>query len=322
VKNSEAAYFNFEKARLDLINRIAEAYYEYAYLSKSIIITKETINLLRSFENVAQAKYASGTTQNQDLLKVQLELGKMENDLMAMEDMRRPLVASLNALLNLPQDSDLPWPSEDLENIDVDNTYSETEKLAAELKRNNPALLAMDETVGRETANLKLTKRAYFPDLTVGVTQEYMPAGMSGNEQEQRMVMFSINVPIWFNRINAEIEDARASLKAAENGRDNLKNEILSELAMAQYKLRNSVRQARLYKEALIPKAVQTLNATKSAYEAGGMDFLSLIEAQRELLNFQLIYYRQNADYQQRLIQMRSLIGTLRTDNESVRSTK
>ena len=75
------------------------------------------------------------------------------------------------------------------------------------------------------------------------------------------------------------------------------------------YKLHDAVRQSGLYKDALIPKAVQTLNATQSGYEAGDVDFLSLIDAQRVLLNFQLTYYRHNANFNQRLVQLNSLLG-------------
>ena len=47
-------------------------------------------------------------------------------------------------------------------------------------------------------------------------------------------------------------------------------------------------------------------------YEAGDIDFLSLIDAQRVLFNFQLAYYRHNADFYQRLAELRALMGDVR----------
>ncbi len=319
VRDSEIAYQRFEAARLELIAAITDAYYEYAYLAKSILITKENMKLLSNLESVAQAKYTSGQTKNQDLLKVQVELGKLQNDILSLEDMRQPLMARLSSLLNLPENTVLPWTDESLEDLELADGLKETEILTEELKNNNPQLKALTEKIARETESLKLAKRGYFPDLTVGITQIQTGEAMNPSEDSGKdplMVMFSVNLPIWFNRINAEIKGARAALNAAENERTGMENELSAKLAMVHYRLRNAFRQSRLYKDALLPKAAQTLSATQAAYEAGSMDFLALIDAQRVLLNFQLAYYRQNADYYQRLAELRSMIDAINYDNE------
>ena len=320
-KASEAAYYGFEKQGLELIYKITDAYYEYAYIAKAIALTDENMKLLKTFESVAQTRYASGIARNQDLLKVQVELGKLENSLLSLRDMRRPLVARLNALLNLSEDYELPWPGETLEYAGIDESYqAQTPELAKSLKRNNPELQALSENVEKSKEALRLSRREYFPDLSVGVTtvdtgQALMPSTVDSGK-DPVMLMFSVNVPIWFWRINAEINEAKASLAAVENMRKGREQELLSELSVVHYKLRDAIRQAGLYKDALIPKAVQTLNATKSGYEAGDVDFLSLIDAQRVLLNFQLSYYRYNANLHQRLAELKSLLGEIQGYND------
>ena len=59
-KASEAAYYGFEKQGLELIYKITDAYYEYAYIAKAIALTDENMKLLKTFESVAQTRYASG----------------------------------------------------------------------------------------------------------------------------------------------------------------------------------------------------------------------------------------------------------------------
>lgn len=317
---SEEAFYNFNRRRLELINKITDAYYEYAYLSKAVLLMKENIKLLKNFESVAQAKYKSGMVQNQDLLKVQVELGKLENDLLSLEDLRLPLVARLNALLYLPKDTMLPWPDETLEDVVLEQKYEEVGGLYDEAVKNNPELLSLTENIGKNKDALKLAKRDYFPDLTVGVTGIDTGPAVNPNTadsgKDALMVMFSVNVPIWFDRLNAGVQDAKASLKAAESLLENKQNELLSQLALVHYKLRDALRQSYLYKDALLPKAVQTLNATQSGYEGGKVEFLSLIDAQRVLLNFQLAYYRHNANFYQRLSELKSLLGELQVDEE------
>lgn len=315
-KSSEVAYHDFEKNRLDLVYKITDVYYEYAYLSKAILLMEENIKLLKNFESVAQAKYRSALAQNQDLLKVQVELGKLENDLLSLEDLRGPLVARLNALLNLPKNTSLPWPNESLEDAVMQDRYNGIEVLYDILNEKNPEILALSQNVEKSKDALKLAKREYFPDLTVGFTQidtgDALNSSLADSGKDAQMVMLSVNVPIWFNRLNAGVADARASLKASENSLENKENELFSRLALVHYKVRDALRQSYLYKDALLPKATQTLNATQSGYEGGKVDFLSLIDAQRVLLNFQLAYYRHNANFYQRLSELQSLLGEIK----------
>lgn len=312
-KASEVAYHNFEQKALLLIYEITETYYEYVYLSKAIALTKENMKLLVSFERVAQTRYSSGLTKNQDLLKVQVELGKLENDLYSLKDLREVLVARLNALLNLPQSNLLPWPSESLEEIILNDEHADINTLFDSLKKDNHQLLALGKNIEKSKESLKLAKREFFPDFTIGITHietgDALNPATFGSGKDPLMVMFSVNVPIWIWRLNAGVAEARASLQAAEKSQLDKENELSSKLALVHYKLRDSLRQSHLYKNALLPKAVQTLNAIKSGYEAGNVDFLSLIDAQRMLLNFQLAYYRYNANFYQRLSELKTLLG-------------
>ena len=313
---SEEDYHNFEKMRLDLVYKITDAYYEYAYLSKAVLLMEENIKLLKIFESVAQSKYKSGLAQNQDLLKVQVELGKLENDLLSLQDLRRPLVARLNALLNLPRSTSLPEPQEPFDDALIQDRYTEIDALYEALKQKNPEIQALSQQVEKSKDALKLAKREFFPDLTVGVTQietgDALNPSTVDSGKDPLMVMFSVNVPIWLNRLNAGVQEAKASVQASENSLENKENELVSQLALVHYKVRDSLRQSDLYRDALLPKATQALNATQSGYEGGKVDFLSLIDAQRVLLDFQLAYYRHNANFHQRLSELQSLLGEFR----------
>jgi outer membrane protein TolC len=59
----------------------------------------------------------------------------------------------------------------------------------------------------------------------------------------------------------------------------------------------------------LIPKADQNLKVIQRSFEAGKSDFLSLIDAERVLLEFQLTYERAVADREQGLATVEKLVG-------------
>lgn len=309
---SEAAYYEFEQKRLELAYRITNAYYDYAYLAKAIELTNENMKLLQNFEGVVQVKYATGIAKNQDLLKTQVELGKLENELLSLKDSQSLIVARLNALLNLPADTSLPWPQDSLEGIN-EQQYQEGKDLIEKLKDNNLQLQVLLKNTESKKEAVGLAKRKYLPDLTVSVTHietsEALNPATTDNGKDPTMLMFSINIPIWCNRLNAGIAESKAALKAAQQAHKDKEQELIARLARVHYQLRDAFRQSQLYDRALIPKAIQTLNATKSGYEAAKVDFLSLIDAQRVLLNFQLIYYRQNAYFLQRYAELQMLLG-------------
>ena len=47
-----------------------------------------------------------------------------------------------------------------------------------------------------------------------------------------------------------------------------------------------------LYGDVIIPKVKEMLTASETAYQAGTIDFLSLIDAQRKFLEYRLMYER------------------------------
>ena len=323
-KSAEALYYRLEQIRLQIMAQVAEVYYEYLYLRKAISLTEENMTLLGNFEQVAQARYASGLTKNQDLLKVQVELGKLENDLLSLRARRPVLEARMNALLNLPETTRVPWPEVTFEELRSRRDYQDMETLMARLKAKNPRLLSEDYRIQQSEEGLKLAKRSFFPDLTVGVkritTGDALNPSVTDSGKDPMMVTLSVNVPIWFSRLKAGVEEAQARVRASMDTRQATLNDLTARLAMVHYQYTDALRQVRLYRDGLIPKAVQSLNATKTGYEGGKADFLSLIDAQRMLLSFQLAYYRYEANRFQMEAKLAALVGEvlLREEGERI----
>jgi outer membrane protein TolC len=86
---------------------------------------------------------------------------------------------------------------------------------------------------------------------------------------------------------------------------------------MALYRFRDAERKIGLYRDTLIPQAKTGLNVAEESYEAGKTDFLSLIDAQRLLLEFELSYERARASREQHLAEIEMLVGgNLRDGNQ------
>lgn len=93
---ARAAWRQFEAARLEVTERVVETLHEVAYLDAAIRITGENLELLSSFEEVVRARYRVGAGPHPELVRVQVELGQLE-DRLALTAMRPTYVADLNA---------------------------------------------------------------------------------------------------------------------------------------------------------------------------------------------------------------------------------
>jgi cobalt-zinc-cadmium efflux system outer membrane protein len=71
-----------------------------------------------------------------------------------------------------------------------------------------------------------------------------------------------------------------------------------------------SQRALAVYRDRLLPTAEQSIESARASYMAGRMDFLRLIESQRQLLTLQDEYYSTLAEYHQRLAALDRVIGS------------
>jgi len=299
----------YDATRLGLFYEVKDAYYEYYYLGKAISITEEHLKLMESLERVARVMYSTGMTTNSDLVKAQVELGKLEDRLRTLRDLERPAVARLNASLGRAQDAPLPWPR----TIEYERVEFKDEELVAWLREHNPELKAIEAMAKVETVRKDLAGKDYYPDITLGVeyvdTDEAEMPNVDESGKDPVVVMASINLPIWHKKYQAAEKEAELGYLAAMSQRSDKQNLLISRLEMTLFKFRDAQRKIDLYRHSLVPKARQALEVAQRAFAAGTASFLDVIDAERTLLTFELESERALADRAQRLAEMEMLIG-------------
>jgi len=304
-EEAEAARQRYEAERLKLVNEVKQAYYEYYYLSRSISVVRENRDLVKYLEDVALARYRAATAGHPDVIRAQVELGKLEDQLRTLEDSRGAAAARLNAALARPVQAPLPWPGPIAEEpVDVPD-----EQALAWLREANPELKGLDRDVARERQAVELAKKDFYPDLGVGVGYMNQREIMEGSEDHMVVAMLSVTLPIWRDKYAAGVREGESRHEAAVKMRADRENRLAAELKTALYQLRDARRKISLYRDTLIPKAKQAFEATQAAYRAGSVNFADLVDAERVLLEFQLQYERALADHAQRLAEVERLVG-------------
>ena len=306
---AEAARHAYEAEKLVVFRRVKDAYYEYYYLGRAIELTRGNIELLEGIKAVARAKFRVGRTMQRHVIKLQVELGKLENRLASLEDKQRPLVARLNAAMNRPLGTEIPVPAEIVPSA---FTLSDTEILT-HLREENPRLRAAASMIEAADRSLDLAHKRYKPDFSLGVT--FMETGESVMQTPESgkdpiAVMATLNIPIWRSSLRASVDGARHSLKASHHTLEQLSNALEVQLETVLFGLRDAERQISLFRDTLIPKAEESLKATQTAYTAGETDLIDLLDTERTLLDLQLNYYRAITTREQRLAEAEMLVGT------------
>jgi cobalt-zinc-cadmium efflux system outer membrane protein len=299
----------FEAAKLKLFYMVKDAYYEYHYLSRAVEVTEANLQLLNHIVDVVQARYASGEGTYADVVRSQVELGKIEDRVRTLEDLRQPTSAKLNAALGRNEQTPLPWPGKAVE----EKTELTDEQMTAMLREKNPTLKALDHTITQERKGIELARKQYFPDVTLGAqvidTGDARTPGVSDSGKDPVIASVSINVPVWYKKYRAGVKEARYRYTAAKRERQDQENTLISDLKMALYKYRDAERRIDLYRTALIPKAQQAIEVGTQGFEAGNVSFVNLFDAQRTLLELELAYERAFADRAQRLAELEMLVG-------------
>ena len=121
---------------------------------------------------------------------------------------------------------------------------------------------------------------------------------------------FTINVPVFYkSKQREEVKQATEDRLAAESSRDNQQNELNFELKQQYLAAKASDELLRLFSQGVIPQSSLALESSMSAYQVGTVDFLSVVGNFSTVLNYEIDYYRELANYQSSLARIESMVG-------------
>jgi outer membrane protein TolC len=306
---AQAAKQRYETTKLKLFRQVKIAFYEFEYLATAIEIAKHNLELLQHFEEVARTKYRTATAIHPDIIRAQVELAKLEDVLKSLQQLREPTVAKLNSVLNRPIEAKLNWP----EKVRQEEVPLDRKLIVQALKLANPELAELSWEIQAQKASVNLAKKKFYPDIGIGLdwiqTDGAVSPTVKGSGDDPVMLMFSMNIPLWQNNYKAAQRQAKANLRKIQEQRTDTENKILSIVFEVIYGIEDSQRKIHLYGDVLVSKAQELVHASETAYKAGTIDFLSLIDAQRMLLKYELEYERAATNNKQKLAELEMLIG-------------
>ena len=306
--DAAAAGARYEAARRDVVFSVKQAYYDLYWIDQSVDILDDYLSLLRNFSKVAEQKYATGEGIQASVLKSQVEISNITERRLSLERMRKGAAARLNALLSRPPDSPVP-PA-----ISIDTSAVKvSQRLLVEQALAERQELKIAEDMVQKSGFMKdLARKEYFPNFTLQasyITVARRNSMASDAGKDAYSVGIGINLPIQVGRRIAASEEAEATDQANRLSYDNLKNSVEAEIADLCFQLQSTRQTLDLYSQGLLVQAQSSLESAVSAYQTGKLDFLSLLDSERMVLQAKLGYVKELSNYRKIAAALQRAVG-------------
>ena len=171
------------------------------------------------------------------------------------------------------------------------------------------SLAALADRIAADEAMLGLAEKEYYPDFEPYFMVDRFMGNMSGNRDLSTMLGVRMNLPVYRSRRNAAVTEAEAKITQRRAELAKLTDQVNLEVEEAYARVLRSQRSTRLYRDTILKAAQSNIKAAQSAYVTGKIPFLTLIEAQRNLVTLRDRYQEAIAQYFQRRATLERVVG-------------
>jgi hypothetical protein len=303
------ARLKLERTVQDVITRVRETYYEAVYLDNAVSVTKEVLELLRRTREVINTVYTTGKSSLNDVVKIQIEIDRVENELVETVEKKYSMQLKLNKLLDISEGFTPPVVPE-LTPLSL--AYVEEELFReGEVTRNEIKMKLAK--LDRMRLLIEMAEKRFYPDFTLGFSLfENRILKQVGTDAPEpafptRPMVRGAN---WFGSNDAFIRETRKKYRALEEEIEELKNSTVYEIDQALYRYENAGRLRTLFESRLVPKTKLTVEINETMYITGKVDFMDLIDSQQLYLNFSLSLKKSIKDMNVEAARLERLVGS------------
>jgi outer membrane protein TolC len=263
-----------ERARLMVRADVERAYVELLLARDQLRILDRLEALWAQAEGFARARYETGQGAQSDILRAQLERGRLKQVRWALVATERGRVAALDRAAGRtgepPVATTVALPEL------TDPVPADSATALADAEARSPELASARLVREQSRANLLLAQREILPDLTV--SGGVMPRGGAYEAMWQAGVSFPL--PLWSaaNRSHTTGE-ARLRGRAAEGAEDAVRALLRQRIEERRALLAAQLDANRLYRSGLLVQSEATVTSVLAQYQVGSVPFATVLEA-------------------------------------------
>lgn len=295
----------------ETVNRVARdiktAYFDLGLVLEKTRLAEKNKLILEDMRHIAEQHYGVGMGSQADALKAQTQVSRMLDELFKLARERPTVEAELiralgrNAILASP----VPEPPQLRE-----ETLS-LESLRETALSRRPQLLALQSIVARNEKALDLARKNYYPDFDVRLAYGQRDNMLDGSRRPDMVTLtVAVNLPVWReNKLAPRVAEALAKRDQAQSLYEAQRNEVAASLRQQMALAEQNLQSARLYQTAILPQARLTVESAMSAYQVNRVDFLTLLDSQMTVFNYEIGLATAMAGYNKALAEIDLLTG-------------
>ena len=310
LTKAEMARVNYEKTVRGVLTRLMSSWFELGYLHSAIDIAETNLELFSQLVDLGNLRYAQGEIGASELYAAQSRFEQASYESMLLTELLRSEESNMRSILGVDSDFDIgeiALPEIDPVALDLDNLKERVLEYRHELEMAGIAVEIAD-------LGVSLARSMDDPDYSVGLMYNFigrspMSDGMLSSGDDAWGVMFGVSLPIWSGKNRAQVDQAEANLNAARADLENRENMAENDVERLYWRIQNQGRLVTLYRDTLLPDAVNAAELAETWFEQEQISFTELIETRMVVQNFELATARAQADYLDSLVELQSLTG-------------
>jgi outer membrane protein TolC len=321
-----AAEADLAAARLEVEAEVKRAFYQLAFYDQALAILRRNEVLLADFTKVTLARYGVGTGTQADVLRSRVETGRLAEEASGLVEERRAALARLNAALSRPSDTPVAHPvvpqriaraavagsateihfaSAELGARASDSPLPSLADLQEEAIRASPEIRHHEAMIAAQVARVELAGKAYLPDFDLSL--QY---GQRTGNVDMISAMVSVPIPLHKgSKQDQEMKQAQATLSALQAEHHQTANARRAKVAELLSGLEQDRAQLALYVKSILPQGRAALESATAGFQVGRVDFLTLVDDQATLYNYETRYYRSLTSFAEKLAELERVVG-------------
>ena len=258
---------------LDVGVQAANAFLMLQERRRTVALVAEQLTFARDVVAAANARYASGTAPQSDVLRGEVEVARLEALARALTSEVRAAEAMLNTSLAL--DADLPVPP--LAPVVLAQPVPPWSVIKSALTA-RPELAAGRAEVARADVEVQVMRDMFRPMATIRTGPAYTMTDGKG-----WMAMVGLSLPIWRGKLHAGVAEAQAMRAMSEADLRAMTRMIEGDAAVAVSQLQAARDRQTAITTDVLPRARMTIDPAVAGYTSGQLPLVSVIEAVQAL---------------------------------------
>jgi len=299
--------FQRDERRARLAVTVANVWLDAWGARESVRLIEADRKLFEQLVDVAHSSYASavGGTRQQDLVRSQLELTRLEDRLSVLHERLETSRSKLGQWLRpgpqVSSDSNAGWlpgayaapalarqlPDIRLQHASLFRDGTASPAQIAALLGEHPALKSLDSRIDASRVDIDLARQKYRPEWKVNASYGYREDGPTG---QQRPDFFSVglafDLPLFTSRRqDQQLQSAIADSEAMRTEKMLALRSMVASFETQYARLQRLTQRQQLYRERLLPEMHEQAEASLSAYTRDDGDFAEVVRARIAELN-------------------------------------